>query len=143
MGSTHEQDFYAWTQEQAELLRAGKLQALDIEHLVEELESMGASERRQLVGRLKILLAHLLKWQYQPQLHSRSWQATLKEQRLSLQDLLEENPSLQDVLEEKVRRAYRLARLLAVQETNLEESVFPEECPFSMKQILDEDYYPG
>ena len=138
----YSQDFHAWTRQQAELLRNGKFGSLDVEHLIEELESMGASERRQLTSRLKILLAHLLKWRYQPHLQSRSWSATIKEQRLSLLDLLDENPSLRPRLDQYLAKAYRLARLLAVTETNLEECTFPVHCPWTVEQVLDLDYYP-
>ena len=142
MTSTYEQDFYAWTRQQADLMRNRQYQALDLEHLIEEVESMGASERRQLANRLKVLMAHLLKWKYQSHLQSRSWAATIKEQRLSIQDLLDDNPSLQSMQASTIIRAYRLARLLAVKETNLEESTFPEQCPFSEQQLGDEDFYP-
>lgn len=142
-GSTlYEQDFYAWTQRQARLLREGKLAEVDLDHLIEEIESMGASERNQLQSRLKVLLAHLLKWQYQSHLRSRSWSATIKEQRLSLIDLLEENPSLNPLVGKRIAKAYPLAVLLAVKETDLEETTFPAECPYSREQILDKDYYP-
>ncbi len=140
--SLYERDFYAWTQRQAQLLREGKLAEVDIDHLIEEVESMGASERNQLQSRLKVLLAHLLKWQYQSHLRSRSWSATIKEQRLSLLDLLEENPSLNALVEQRITKAYRLAVLLAVKETNLEETTFPLECPYSQEQLLNQDYYP-
>ena len=142
MTSTYEQDFFAWTQQQANLMREHQFDALDLEHLIEEIESMGASERRQLANRLKLLLAHLLKWQYQPHLQSRSWSATIKEQRLSIQDLLDDNPSLRGTLDVVIPKAYRLARLLAVRETNLEESTFPERCPYSWGQIDDSSFYP-
>ncbi len=138
----YEQDFHAWVHEQADVLRHGHFSGLDTEHLIEELESMGASERHQLTNRLKVLLAHILKWQYQPHLQSRSWSATIKEQRLSIQDLLEENPSLRTILDERILKAYRLARLLAVKETNLEENTFPVDCPYRWDQIIDEHYYP-
>lgn len=140
--SLYERDFYAWTQRQAQLLREGKLAEVDIDHLIEELESIGAGERNQLQSRLKVLLAHLLKWQYQSHLRSRSGSATIKEQRLSLLDLLEENPSLNALLEQRITKAYRLAVLLAVKETNLEETTFPLECPYSQEQLLNQDYYP-
>jgi hypothetical protein len=140
--STYEQDFHQWTRDQAEHLRSGRLSALDVEHLAEELDSMGARERRELTNRLKVLIAHLLKWHCQPQLRSRSWDATIREQRLSLQDLLDDNPSLRPVLEDQLRRAYRLARLLAIKETNLEESTFPAGCPYSAAEVLEEGYYP-
>jgi hypothetical protein len=140
--SRYDQDFHAWTREQADLLRAGRLTALDVEHLLEELDSMGSRERRELTNRLKVLLGHLLKWQFQPERRSRSWEATIKEQRLSLQDLLDDNPSLRPTLPEQVTRAYRLARLLAVGETNLAESTFPATCPYATEQVTDPDFYP-
>lgn len=138
----YQTDFHAWTQQQAQLLKAGKLADIDLEHLIEELESMGASERNQLQNRLKILLAHLLKWQYQPAYRSRSWSATIKEQRLSLLDLLEDNPSLKSILESRLKKAYRLSVLLAVKETNFDETTFPEECPYTLEQVFRLDYYP-
>ncbi len=100
------------------------------------------AERRELTNRLKVLLAHLLKWRYQPKLRGRSWEATVKEQRLSIQDLLDDNPSLRGTLDSQIAKAYRLARLLAVKETNLEESHFPEVCPFTLEQVMDEGFYP-
>lgn len=87
--SSYEQDFYRWTQEQASLLREGRLSAIDVDHLIEELETMDARERRELTNRLRVLLAHLLTWRYQPGRRSRSWRATIDEQRLSLDDLLD------------------------------------------------------
>lgn len=140
---THDQDFHAWTREQAELLRTGQFTALDLDHLIEELESMGARERRELTSRLKVLLAHLLKWQFQPQRRSAGWEATIKEERLSLEDLLDDNPSLRPTLPAQIVRAYRLARLLAVTETNLAESTFPATCPYAPAQVIDPDFYPG
>jgi len=143
MTTGYEQDFHRWTQEQASLLRAGRYAALDIDHLVEELESMGARERRELTSRLKVLLAHLLEWQHQPERRSPSWRATIKEQRLSIGDLLDDNPSLRPMLVEQITKAYRLGRLLAVKETNLEESQFPVNCPYSLSQVTDPRFYPS
>jgi hypothetical protein len=138
----HDSDFYAWTQRQAELLRAGQLSEVDVEHLIEELEGMGISQRNQLVSRLRVLIGHLLKWQYQPHLRGRSWEATIKEQRYSIQRLLEQNPSLQGQQDELVMDGYRLGVLLAVKETNLEESKFPEQNPYAWEQILDDNFWP-
>lgn len=139
----HDRDFYAWTQQQAGLIRAGKILELDLEHLLEEVESMGASERSQLQSRLKILLGHLLKWQYQPAFRSRSWTATIKEQRLSVMELLDDNPSLRNVLDERIRKAYPQGVLLAVKETDIDERKFPESCPYRTEEILDLGFYPG
>ncbi len=135
-------DFHAWSQQQAQLLKAGRLEDADLAHLIEELESMGASERSQLRNRLKILLAHLLKWQYQPEYRSRSWRATIKEQRLSLLDLLDENPSLKSMLDMQIGKAWPLAVLLAVRETNLDETTFPAVCPYTRERIFRLDDYP-
>lgn len=139
----HDQDFHAWTQEQAGLIRAGKAGELDLEHLLEEIESMGASERSQLQSRLKVLIGHLLKWQYQPSFRSRSWTATIEEQRLSVLELLEDNPSLRTVLEERVRKAYPQGVLLAVKETDIDKRRFPSSNPYTLEQILDLAYYPA
>ncbi len=140
---THDQDFHAWTREQAALLRTGQFTALDLDHLIEELESMGAREQRELTGRLKVLLAHLLKWQFQSQRRSAGWEATIREERLSLEDLLDHKPGLRLTLPAQIVRAYRLARLLAVTETNLAESTFPATCPYAPAQVIDPDFYPG
>lgn len=96
MSVLHQQDFYAWTLQQAQILKSGQFAKLDIAHLVEELESMSATEKRELISRLEILLMHLLKWQFQPAFQSRSWLLTIKEQRLQLEDHLQDNPSLKN-----------------------------------------------
>jgi hypothetical protein len=95
-----------------------------------------------LKNRLRVLLAHLLKWQFQPRYRGRSWAATIEEQRLSIQDLLVENPSLQGRVQESLQKAYPLAVLTAVRETNLDKSVFPKVCPYSTEQILTIEYLP-
>jgi len=138
----YEQDFYAWTLKNAELLREGRLGELDLEHLAEELESMGRSEKRELIHRLAVLLAHLLKWQVQAGRRGRRWQLTLKEQRRQAARVLHDNPSLKPLLTEIVIDAYQDAILRAAQETGLEESAFPADCPFTLEQILNEDFLP-
>lgn len=82
MSSLYHTDFHAWANQQATLLREGRLQAADIEHIAEEIESMGRSEKRELFSRLVILMMHLLKWQYQPMRRGHSWQATIKIQQI-------------------------------------------------------------
>src|SRR5690554_6436163 len=88
------QDYYAWTQETIEKLRQGKWNEVNMEDLIEELEDMGGSERNELENRLTVLLMHLLKWKYQPNYRGRSWQLTLKEQRLKIKIRLKKSPSL-------------------------------------------------
>ncbi len=94
-------DFYAWTLEQSKLLQEGKWQSLDITNLVEEIESLGKQQRQELRNRLGILIGHLLKWEYQPEMQSKSWRATIREQRKEVLRLLKENPSLKSYLTEK------------------------------------------
>jgi hypothetical protein len=138
----YDQDFYAWANEQAGLLRAGRLSEADIEHIAEEIESMGRSEKRELVNRLAVALLHLLKGQYQPALRGTSWRLTLEEQRNQLEDHLADNPSLKSVVEETVAGAYRNAILGAARETGLDRGTFPTMCPWSSQQIMDPNFYP-
>ncbi len=134
----YDQDFYAWTQEQATLLKEKRFTELDLENLVEEVESMGRSEKRELESRLSVLMAHLLKWYYQPENRSRSWHATILEQRKELAKLLRENSSLHPVLHAEYLERYAVARLRAVQETNLPVETFPLQCPWTLEEILEE-----
>src|SRR5271168_2071778 len=138
----YDTDFYAWANEQAALLRAGRLSEADVENIAEEIESMGKSERRELVSRLTVLLVHLLKWRYQTGLRGRSWRITIEQQRLQLLDHLAENPSLKSQLDEIMRRAYRDARIGAEGETHLPRSMFPVDCPFTFDEAVHPDFWP-
>ncbi|RKT44539.1 DUF29 domain-containing protein [Thiocapsa rosea] len=142
MESTYDADFYAWANTQAALLRSGRIDQADIEHIAEEIESMGKSELRELENRLARLFTHLLKWQFQPNRRSRSWTLTIKEQRRRLHRHLAQNPSLKAKLEQAVVDAYGDAILEAARETGLAEETFPPVCPFTVEQILNEDV-PG
>jgi len=135
-------DFFAWTEEQARLLRAGELVELDALNLAEEIESVGRSDRREIRSRLIVLLAHLLKWHFQPDARSAGWRATIREQRDQIELILEDSPSLRPVVAEALGRAYRRARTAATEETNLPEATFPADCPFTPEQILTEDFLP-
>jgi hypothetical protein len=138
----HDRDFYAWTLRQASLLREGRLSEADLEQIAEELEGMGASERRELTNRLALLMAHLLKWRFQPELRGNSWRHTIDVQRFDVKELLEENPSLAAKLDERMAKAYVKSLLLAARETGLSKPTFPPACPFSAEQLLSEDYWP-
>lgn len=138
----YEQDFYAWASQQAALLRAGRVSEADIEHIAEELESMGASERRELINRLAVLLAHLLKWQHQPERRSNSWKATIEVQRFDVAMVLKQNPSLKHKLDEYQADAYHKAVLLAVKDTGRDRKTFAVECPFTLEQALDNEFWP-
>ena len=138
----HNHDFYTWTHQQAELLREGRFNELDTEHLIEELASMGARERRELGNRLAVLLAHLLKWQYPPERRGNSWQRTIKIQRIEINDLLADNPGLKNELAELFAKAYQKARVLAADETHFDETAFPMEPPFDLREVLDLEFFP-
>ncbi len=136
------EDFYAWANQQAALLRAGKLEAADIAHIAEEIESMGRSEKRELINRLAMLLMHLLKWQYQPELRGNSWRLTIREQRIRLRNHIQDNPSLKAVIDLAISDAYEIALLEAERETGLAEDAFPAECPWSFSGVMDEGFWP-
>ena len=138
----YETDFYAWANEQAALLRAGKLATADIEHIAEEIESMGRTEKRELVSRLTVLLAHLLKWQHQPALRGASWEVTIGNQRRAIVRHLRDNPSLKSNLKEAIDDAYIDARGVAYAETNLPKAIFPVTCPWPFEQAMAEDFWP-
>jgi hypothetical protein len=138
----YERDIHAWTQRTAELLQQGRFQELDIAHLVEELESMGRRDRQELVSRLKILLGHLLKWQYQPTHRCSSWRGSILEQRLRIRDLLEDCPSLKPFLAEAATAAYRDGAKLASKETGLPGDHFPASLPYTLDRLVDDDWFP-
>ena len=141
----HDRDFYAWTQQQLTLLRTGDLSKIDIKNLIDEVESMGASERKELISRLEVLLTHLLKCQFQPKRRGRSWDLTIQEQRSRLLDLLEENPSLgnPENLHASLAKAYKYGVIAAQKETNLSRGVFPRECPYTLENVLDDEFIPA
>jgi len=141
--SLYEQDFHAWTMQQAELLRARKLDCADIDNIAEEIESMGRSEKRELTSRLTVLLAHLLKWQLQPAFRGNSWRLTIKVQRRAVTRHLRDNPSLKSQLDQTVSDAYGDARIEAERETGLAAETFPDACPFTFDQAISDDFWPG
>ncbi|MFZ4703683.1 MAG: DUF29 domain-containing protein, partial [Candidatus Methylumidiphilus sp.] len=122
--------------------KAGQLSALDVSNLIDEVDDMGGSIRNQLESRLEVLMMHLLKWQYQPNFRGRSWQLTIKEQRRKVERLIRNNPSLQHNLAQTLADAYGDAIIAAAKETGLSEDIFPQQCPYSIQQIIYSDYLP-
>jgi len=139
----YETDFYAWTMEQSKLLRDGDVQNLDIINLVEEIESLGKQQRQELRNRLGVLIGHLLKWDYQPEKQSKSWRATIREQRRETLHLLKENPSLKPYLEEAITDAYQSGLELVVRETSLDYQDLPGDCAYTLNQLFDPDFPSG
>jgi hypothetical protein len=140
--NVYRQDYQRWLDGQIALLRAGRLDELDVEHLIEEMEEMGIGNRRALSSHLIILIAHLLKWQFQPEHRCSSWRGSIIEQRVQIEDLLETAPSLKRTIPELVGRVYPKALKIAIQETGIAASRFPRESPFGPEQLLDGEYYP-
>jgi hypothetical protein len=138
----YEEDFYAWTAEQARLLRSGELTSIDVANIAEEIESLGRSDKRAIESRLTVLLMHLLKWQIQSKMRSQSWSGTILEQRRRIEKLLRESPSLRASVNEALAEAYSDAREAASNETGLPETDFPTECPFTAEQVLSRSFLP-
>ena len=137
----YETDFYQWTQQQAALIRQGQFSELDTAHLIDDIEDMGASNRRALGSHLENILMHLLKWQYQPDRRGHSWKSSILKGRNAVDRLLEDSPSLAPQLPALVTAEYRRARKEAESETGLALATFPEQCPFTVDQITG-DFWP-
>lgn len=140
--SLYDRDFYTWANEQAALLRAGKLAQADIANIAEEIESMGRSEKRELVERLTALLRVLLQWQYQPRLRDRTQRLTIAEHRLRLDHHLADNPSLSSRAPEAMAEAWTLAVIQAQRDTGLSRSTFPATCSYPYEQVISPDFWP-
>ncbi len=135
-------DFYGWAIEQAELLRSGRLAEADIENLIDEIESMGKSERRELDSRLRELMMHLIKWHWQPERRGNSWLVSVSKQRDGIRDVLDDSPSLKSKLADAACRAWPLATRYAALETGIDARVFPTSCPWELSDILDDNWLP-
>lgn len=135
----YERDILAWSEQQAELLKQEQWSALDLEHLIEEIEALGRSEQRALGSYVQVLMMHLLKYQYQPERRTKSWDTTITNCRDKIADCLEDAPSLKRLLQDSewLKKYYRRGRRDAAKETQMPLSVFPPDCPFSVEQLLD------
>jgi len=138
----YEQDFYHWTQDQTTALRTKAWDALDVEHLAEEIESLGNEQRHAVRSHLRILVMHLLKWTYQPGHRSESWRGSISNARAEIEERLEDSPSLTPLLPELLTWVYPRARRRAAQETGLLLATFPDQCPWALAQILHEEFWP-
>lgn len=143
--ATYETDVIAWAQEQARLLRAGRFDALDIEHIAEEIEDVGKSEQRELASRMVVLLCHLLKWRYQPERRGSSWEKTIRVQRESVARRLKKTPSLKAALQDSDwwDDVWGDARLATEQETSIPYDKFPDCCLWTADQVLSQDFLPN
>ena len=138
MNRPYAQDFFGWTQDQADALRRRSVNEIDWDNLLEEIEGLGASARNELRNRLAVLFAHLLKWRFQPTRRSRSWVLTVREQRQQVRRLMKESPSLKSVLDEVAEQAYESALNMAADQTGLPDKAFPREMPFNFEEGMTE-----
>jgi Domain of unknown function DUF29 len=142
MTTSYETDVVAWANEQARLIRAGQFDQLDLEHIAEEIEDVGKSEQRELASRMAVLLMHLLKWQFQSDRRSTSWTRTIREQRIRVLLALKDTPSLANDLHNSdwLAATWADAVVQAIKETGI--GTFPETCPWSMADVLSENWLP-
>lgn len=139
----YEADMVLWFEHQIVLLRQRRFTELDLENLIEELESIVKHERRALESRLEVLLMHLLKCQFQPEHMSNSWMRTLYEQRRRIERVLKDSPSLVPRLWDVVEEAFPHAVQLAAFETGLAPTHFPQKNPYTLEQLRDPLFVPG
>jgi hypothetical protein len=143
LAGLYDDDFAAWASETARQLRAGRFSEIDVEHVAEEIEDMGKSEKREMLRRLTVLVMHLLKWKWQADKRTTSWQSTMATQRAELHRLLRQSPSLKSVIAASVTDVYPDAVESAIIETGLSAQTFPASCPFSVDEILERMFFPG
>ncbi|MCB2262821.1 MAG: DUF29 domain-containing protein [Candidatus Thiosymbion ectosymbiont of Robbea hypermnestra] len=141
--SDYDRDLVAWAMENATLLRVGRLDRIDAAHIAEELEDLGKSERRALGSHLRNLVLHLLKWEFQPGRRTGNWRSSIDNARVEIAEILEDSPSLGAAASERLEKGYALARKNAISETGLASEVFPQRCPYSLEQVLSDNFWPG
>jgi hypothetical protein len=141
--SLYDRDFYLWLQTTINILKEGKFAEVDLENLLEELESMGRSDKNALKSNLKVLLMHLLKYKYQPEKRTNSWRYIILEHRQRLRDTFKTSPSLYRFFEDIFNESYQDARELAADETGLSINLFPTESPFTVEEVLNPDFLPS
>jgi hypothetical protein len=134
--NSYDNDFYGWILSQANLLKHEEYKKVDWHNVIEEIEALGRSEKRTLKSYLRVLLMHMLKWEYQPEKRTTSWSISIKNSRDDAKETLQENPSLKSKVDELLESAYKSARRDAAIETDLPEKTFPKKCPWTLKEIL-------
>ena len=138
----YEHDYHAWLTRQAALLAEQRFAELDLDNLIDEIQALARSEKREVENRLNVLLVHLLKWAHQPAQRSGGWASTIIEQRARLLKRLQESPSLRGYPGEVLDEEYAIAREKAAAETGLRAATFPKSCPYTIDQVLDPDFLP-
>ena len=138
----YETDFSRWSEQQAQFLREKRWHELDLEHLIEEVSDLGKSERNALTSQMVRIMIHLLKWQYQPERRSRSWEDSISDGRVQVELILDSNPSLKHHPKAVLDKAYTKAHRYAARETGLPLDSFPNQCPYAIEQMLEPGWFP-
>ena len=142
LAGLYDEDFFEWTRRSAGLLRSGRFERADIEHIAEEIEDMGKRDLKELNSRVQVLVGRLLKWQLQPAKRSGSWSSMIVTQRIEIEADLKQSPSLKRKVRSGLPDNYEGAVRRAAAETGLPPDLFPAECPFTVEQILDPEFLP-
>lgn len=137
----YERDYYLWIEDVLKKIQEKRWDEMDWENLWEEIDDMGKSQKQRLTNNLRILLMHLLKWEFQPQKRTNSWKSTIIEHRRRILEQLESSPSLKNLLNSNLEATYQKARKDASLETNLALNTFPNQCPYTIERILAEDWF--
>ena len=138
----YDADFAQWAEKTAQMLRDGRVSEIDLEHLIEEVEDLSRRERDALYSNLKVIVLHLLKWQFQPHKQTNSWRVSMVEHRQRVKRQVKKSPSLKSYPEEILSECYADARELASIETGLPLDTFPTECPYTLTDILTPEFLP-
>ncbi|BAU67220.1 hypothetical protein STA3757_46300 [Stanieria sp. NIES-3757] len=139
--SLYDQDYYLWIEDLLNKIQEKRWDEMDWDNLWEEIDDMGKSQKQRLTSNLRILLMHLLKWEFQPQKRSNSWKYTIIEHRRRILEQLEYSPSLKNYLNSNFEATYQKARKDASLETNLSLNTFPNQCPYTIDVVLDENWF--
>jgi hypothetical protein len=138
----HDEDLYGWAINTASLLKQQKYHEVDMNSIIEELEEMSRSEKRELINRLAQLIFHLLKWQFQPDFRGRSWEGSIDNQREEILLILIDSPGLNTKITEIINIAFKKSLLLIKKETPIDLKILPQECPYTFEQLVNEEFYP-
>ncbi len=140
----YDDDFALWARQQAELMAAHRWEEIDLTNLIDEVESLAKRDFRKLVSAIRVILTHMLKWDYQPELRSESWRRSIRDHRDLARDVLGDSPSFQSRLVDAIAAAYESARRRAAFETTVFEGNFPEACPYDWEAIMNRkhEFFP-
>ena len=142
VASLYDSDLALWSQEQARLLEQRRFAELDLQNLIDEVKSVGSSDKREIRNRLEVLIAHLLKWRFQPGRRTSSWERTIREQRRAVSSIIEDSPSLQHYPSAVLSRVYPAAHAQAADESGIDYTLFPDVSPFTIEQVMDGGFLP-